>query len=99
MCNESLFDFHELVQITEGDLRFEHPELSEVAARLRFLSAEGWTEAIDFSKGEDIRFVIELSCLGEIGRSFIEVGRFEESGRSFGGGRGEDRRIEVEEAM
>ena len=99
MRDQSLFHFHQTIQIAEGDLRFEHPELGEVAARLRFFRAEGRTEAIDFPKCENVGFVVELSCLREIGLAFVKVFRFEKCGCPFGRSGREDRRIEIEKAM
>src|SRR6266540_4969737 len=70
-----------------------------MTARFRFFGTEGGTKAIDFSKGEDVGFVVELSCLGEVGKALVEVGRLEESRCPFGSGRRKDRGVEIEKTM
>ncbi len=81
-----LFDFHQAVEVAEGDFGFEHPELGQVAAGLGFFGAEGGSVAVDFPEGEDVGFVVELTCLREIGFAFVEVFGLEEGSGAFGGG-------------
>ncbi len=94
-----LFHFHQPVEVAEGDLRFEHPELGQVAARLRFLRAEGGTEAVDFSERENVGFVVELTGLREVGFALVEVFGLEKGGGAFGGGGRENGRIHGDEAV
>ena len=51
----------------EGDLGLDHPELGEVAARLRLLRAEGRAEAVDLAQRERGGFDVELAGLREVG--------------------------------
>ena len=71
--DEVFFDLHQPVEIAEGNLRFEHPELGQVTARLGFFRAEGGPEAIDFAEREDVGLVVKLTGLREVGFAFIEV--------------------------
>ncbi len=49
MGDEAFGEVHEAVELEEGDLGFDHPELGEVAAGLGFFGAEGGAEAVDLS--------------------------------------------------
>ncbi len=95
--DEILPQLHDVIQLREGHLRLDHPELGQVAPRLRFLRPEGRTEAVDLAEGGRVRLVVELSALGEIGL-VAEVLRLEERGRPLAGVGGQDGGVEVDEA-
>ena len=44
-ADELFGELHHVVEVGVGDFGLDHPELGEVAARFRFLGAEGWAEA------------------------------------------------------
>ena len=70
-----------------------------MTAGFGFLGPESRSEAIDLAKGHDIRFVVKLAGLGEIGLALVEIFRFEEGGCPFDRCRGQDGGIHVDEAM
>ena len=80
-----LFPAHALVQVGEGDLRLDHPELHQVAAGLGLLGAEGGAEAVDLAEGHDRGLVVELAALAEVGL-LAEVVGLEEGRRALAGG-------------
>ena len=45
--DEVLLEPHVVVRVVPRHLRLDHPELGEVAARLRLLGAEGRAEGVD----------------------------------------------------
>jgi hypothetical protein len=57
-----------------------------VTVRLGFLRAESGADAVDFSEREDVGFVVELTCLREVGLALVEVFGLEEGGCAFGRG-------------
>ena len=63
---------HQVVEFGVGDFRLDHPELGEVAARLRFFRAEGWAERIHLAQRHGRGFDIELARLRQI-RLLVEV--------------------------
>ena len=95
MGDELLLDLHELVEIAEGHLRLDHPELLEMAAGLALFGAEGGAEAVDLAEGEDVGLVVQLAGLGQIRGLTVIVDR-EERGGAFGRGRREDGRVDVD---
>ena len=64
---------HAVVHIVEGHLRFDHPELGEVTARLRLLGAKCGAEGVDATHRGGERFTVELTRLREICVAFVEV--------------------------
>ena len=99
MGDELLLDFHQPVQVAEGDLRFDHPELGQVAAGLGFFCAEGWAKAVDLAEGHDVRFVIQLARLAQVGFAFVEVFGFEQGGGAFNRRWCQDRGVHVNETV
>ena len=70
-----------------------------MAAGLAFFGAEGGAEAVDFTEGHGVRFVVELAGLSEVGFIVVEVIDFEERGGAFASGGGEDGRVDEGEAV
>src|ERR1035437_9049555 len=70
--NELLRQDHQIVKSGESNLRLDHPELGEMASRLRFLRAEGWPEAVDLAESHCRGFDIKLSRLRQV-CLFVEV--------------------------
>jgi hypothetical protein len=69
-----------------------------MAAGLRLFGPEGGAEAIDTAEGVDVRLVVQLPRLGQVGR-LAEIVGLEEGARALAGGRGQDRRVHVDEAV
>ena len=59
---------HHVVEVGVGHLGLDHPELGEVAARLRFLGAERRAEAVDAAERHGVGFVVELAALRQVRR-------------------------------
>src|SRR6185436_13951323 len=64
-------------------LGFYHPELGQVATRLRFLRAEGWPKTISLSQSGSGGFVIELPRLREIRLLAVEIVHFKKRSGTF----------------
>src|SRR5207237_1747284 len=64
--DELLRQLLQSVELEERNLRLDHPELHQMAARFRLLSAERRTEAVDLSERGGGRLEIELAGLREI---------------------------------
>ncbi len=88
---------HVVVEVGEGNLGLDHPELGQVAPRLRLLGAERRAEAVDLAERHRAGLHVELAALRQVGRRAEVVDR-EERGGSLAGGGGEDRRVEEREA-
>ena len=58
---EVLGEVHVVVEVDEGDLGLDHPELGQVAARLRLLGAEGRPEAVDLAERHRAGLHVELA--------------------------------------
>src|SRR2546425_11777208 len=86
------------MEIAVGHLRFDHPELGEMAPGLGFLRPERWTATVDLAEGHDPGFHIELSTLGEVGGVTKIIDR-KQRGRALAGRWGEDRRVEQSEPV
>ena len=99
MGEEGFGEVHEAVEVHEGDLGLDHPELGEVAAGLGFLGAEGGAEAVDLAQGERGGFDVELAGLGEEGLGVAEVVELEERAGAFAGVGREDGRVGADEAV
>ena len=91
VADELLFDLQQLIEIAVGDLRLDHPELGQVAARLALLRAERRPEAVHALEGEDVGLVVQLAGLRQV-RLLLEVFHREQRGGAFGGGGREDGR-------
>ena len=61
--DELLGELDSALELQEGDLRLDHPELGQVAARLRLLGAEGRAEAVDLAERRPRRLDVELARL------------------------------------
>src|SRR5262249_9252473 len=83
----------------EGDLRLDHPELGQVAARLGLLGAEGGDEAEDLAEADHAAFDIQLAGLRQIGVAQIEVLGREQVRGALSRHRCQDGRIEAHEAL
>ena len=81
-----------------GDLGLDHPELGQVAARLRLLGAKRRAEAVGAAERHRVGLVIELAALREVGGFVVEVLHREERRRALARRRREDRRIGEDEA-
>ncbi len=57
------------VEVGEGDLRLDHPELGQVARGVGVLGAEGGAEGVHVAHGEAVRLHVELPGHGEAGRA------------------------------
>ena len=53
------------MQIGKGGFRLDHPELSQVAAGVGVLGAEGWTEGVDFRQRQAVSLDVELTGDGQ----------------------------------
>ena len=63
-----------VVQVGEGDFRLDHPELGEVAGRVRILGAEGRPERVHPVERQAVRLDVELPGDGQARRLAEEVG-------------------------
>ncbi len=95
--DESLGQFHHIVEFGVGNFRFDHPELSEMAPRLRFFRAKGGTERIHLAQRHSGRFHIKLARLREK-RLLVEIVDGEERAGAFTRRRSNDGRIGQREA-
>src|SRR6185436_20947922 len=91
--DEVLGQLAEALELEEGDLRLDHPELGQVPPRLRFLGAEGRAEAVNLAEGRCGGLEVELTRLRKVGL-VAEVVGLEERGGPFDGRPGQDRRID-----
>ena len=98
VSEEGFGEVHIAVEVHEGDLGFDHPEFSKVAARLGLLGAEGWAEAVDLAQCQRGGFHIELAGLGEE-RRVSEVIKLEERAGALAGGGRQDGRVGADEAV
>ena len=96
--DERLRQVRGVVEGSVGHLRLDHPELGQMAPRLRFLGAKRRPEAVDPSQRHRVGLVVELAALREIGRRVVEVRDREQRRGSLAGGRGEDGRVRQDEA-
>src|SRR6185369_6016012 len=80
-------------------LGFDHPELREMAARLRLLRPKRRTKTVNFPKRGGGRFVVELSRLRQVSLLAFEVINLKERRRSFTRRRRKNRRIEQRETV
>ena len=94
--DEVLDEVHVVVQVVEGHLRLDHPELGEVATGLGLLRAEGGTEGVDQPVRHGQGLAVELAGLAEVGGLAVEVGLEQRGGAFHGVGR-EQRRVELHE--
>ena len=61
VADQAFAQRHHVFQVRVGRFRLEHPEFGEVAARLRFLRAEGRPEGVDLAERHGRRFDVELA--------------------------------------
>ena len=95
--DEVLGEVHVAGEVHERDLGLDHPELHQMAARLRLLGAEGRAEAVHLAERQRAGLDVELTALRQV-RLLVEVRRLEQRRRALAGGRREDRRVEEHEA-
>ncbi len=76
-----------------------HPELGEMAARLRLFGAERRAETVGLAERHRRGFVVELPGLGQVDLLVAEVVDLEQRGRALAGRRREDRRVDQREAV
>ena len=95
--DEAFGELDDVVERRVGDLRLDHPELGEVAARLRFLRAERRPEAVDAAKRHRVGLVVELAALREVCRCVVEVLDGKERRRALARRRREDWRVGQDE--
>ena len=96
--DQRLGQVHDVVELGVGDLGLDHPELGQVAARLRLLGAERRAEAVDPAERHRVRLVVELPALREVRGFVVEVLDREERRRALARRRREDRRVGEDEA-
>ena len=96
VLDELLGQLLQAVEIEERDLRLDHPELGEMAARLRLLGAERRAEAVDLAERRRRGLEVELAGLREV-RLLAEVVGLEQRRRPLGRVGGEDRRVDEDE--
>ena len=73
VLQELLGERHVAVEVAEGHLRLDHPELGEVARRVRVLGAERRAEGVDVAEREREDLALELPAHGEVGGLAEEV--------------------------
>ena len=107
--DELLAQVHVPLQIAEGHLRLDHPELGGMARGVRVLRAEGRAEGVDVGQraGEGLAF--ELAADGQVGRLAEEIrlrllvnvplegGDAEHLARALAVAGGDDRRVHIDE--
>ena len=71
--DEVLGEVHVVLDVVEGHLRLDHPELSEVARGVGVLGAEGGAEGVDFAYGCGSELTFELTAYREAGHLAEEV--------------------------
>src|SRR6266545_4444040 len=98
VAHELLLELHVVVGVVPGDFGLHHPELAQVAARLRLLGAERRPEAVHFAERGGRRFDVELARLRQVRGAEVEVLGGEEVPRRFADRAGEDRRVDEDEA-
>ena len=95
--HQTLSELHHIVERRVRHLGFDHPELRQMAARLRLLGAEGRPEPVHPAERHRVRLVVQLTALREIRRGVFEVLDRKERGRAFARRRREDRRVREDE--
>jgi hypothetical protein len=91
--HEVLGKLAETLELEEGDLRLDHPELGQVAPRFRLLRAEGRPEAVHLAERRGRGLQVQLPRLREIGL-VPEVVRLEERRGPLDRGARQDRRVD-----
>ena len=61
VTDQTFAERHHVFQVRVGSLRLKHPEFGEVAARFRFLGAEGRTKRINLAERHGRRLDVELA--------------------------------------
>ena len=64
---------HIVLEVGEGDLRLDHPELGGVAGGVGVLGAEGGAEGVDVAEGHGEGLTIELAGDRQIGGLAVEI--------------------------
>ena len=68
-----LCDVHAVLEVAEGHLGLDHPELGGVPARVGVLGAERGAKGVDVTKGHGKALGLELAGHGEVGGAAKEV--------------------------
>ena len=84
--------FHQPVEVHEGNLRLDHPELRQMPPRLRLLRAKRGPEAVHLAQRQRRRLHIKLAALRQV-RGIAEVVHGKQRGCAFARGRRQNRRI------
>ena len=94
--------FREIDHVVERRVRhfgLDHPELGEVAARLRFLRAEHRAEVVDAAERHGVGLGVQLSALRQEDFLVFEIVDREERCRAFARGRRENGRVGEDEPL
>jgi hypothetical protein len=70
---EALGEVGVVVEVGEGDLRLDHPELGQVPRGVAVLGAEGRPERVHLAERQAVRLDVELPRDGEVGLLAEEV--------------------------
>ena len=65
ILDEVLFYIHQIVFVDKGNLRLNHPELSQVSRRVAVLGAERRTEGVNLTQRHSAQLALQLSAYGE----------------------------------
>ena len=95
--DESFRQIDHVVERGVRHLGLDHPELGEVAARLRLLRAEHRPEVVDAAERHGVGLGVELAALREEDFLVLEIIDGEERRRALARGRREDRRVGEDE--
>ena len=80
-CRNVLGQVRVVVEVGEGHLGLDHPELGQVPARVRVLGAEGRAEGVDVAQRAGVGLALELAADGQAGAAAEEVLRVVDAGR------------------
>ena len=97
--DEALSERDHVVEVGVGHLRFDHPELGQVAPRLALLGAEGRPERVDPAERHRVGFVVQLPALRQVRFLVVEVFDGKQRRRALAGRGREDRRVGEDEAL
>ena len=64
---------HITLQIAESHLRFNHPELSQMATGMGIFSSESGTKGIDIAQSQGVCFCLKLAAHRESGRAAEKI--------------------------
>ena len=101
--DEILCEVDVVGEVSEGDLRLDHPKLGGMARGVGIFGAEGWPESVDILEGQRHSFGVQLAADRKVRRLAEEFlllagGDAEHLACTFGVAGGDDRRGRVDEA-